>query len=79
MLMWGLILFGEISFRRMGISHLPDVNFPVVNIALEFDNAAPEIHDDPPPHGHDDQPPPLREASRRFPNSPFERLRAPSS
>ena len=43
MLMLGLILFGAISFNRMGISQLPDVNFPVVNIALELPNAAPEV------------------------------------
>jgi multidrug efflux pump subunit AcrB len=43
MLMFGLIVFGWISFMRMGISMMPDVNFPVVNIALQFDNAAPEV------------------------------------
>ena len=43
MLMAGLILFGWISFERMGISEMPDVNFPVVNIALRWDNAAPEV------------------------------------
>src|ERR1700679_2234729 len=43
MLMFGLIVFGGISFQRMGISQMPDVNFPVVNIALRMDNAAPEI------------------------------------
>src|ERR1700749_1195682 len=42
MLMFGLIVFGGISFQRMGISNMPDVNFPVVNIGLQFDNAAPE-------------------------------------
>src|SRR3954468_8652967 len=43
MLMCGLIVFGGISFQRMGISQMPDVNFPVVNIALQLDNAAPEV------------------------------------
>ena len=43
MLMFGLILFGAISFQRMGISQMPDVDFPVVNIALRLDNAAPEV------------------------------------
>src|SRR5579872_2736807 len=43
MLMFGLIVFGAISFQRMGISKMPDVNFPVVNIALELDGAAPEV------------------------------------
>src|ERR1700733_6528033 len=43
MLMFGLIIFGGISFERMGISQMPDINFPVVNIALRLDNAAPEV------------------------------------
>jgi HAE1 family hydrophobic/amphiphilic exporter-1 len=43
MLMFGLIIFGGICFQRMGISQMPDVNFPVVNIALTLDNAAPEF------------------------------------
>ena len=43
MLMFGLIIFGAISFQRMGISSMPDVDFPVVNISLQLDNAAPEV------------------------------------
>ncbi|MGZ3783437.1 MAG: efflux RND transporter permease subunit, partial [Bdellovibrio sp.] len=43
MLMGALILFGAISFTRMGISQLPDVDFPVINIALSLNNAAPEV------------------------------------
>ncbi|MGZ3687788.1 MAG: efflux RND transporter permease subunit, partial [Bdellovibrionota bacterium] len=43
MLMAGLIVFGAICFQRMGISQMPDVNFPVVNVALQLDNAAPEV------------------------------------
>ena len=43
MLMFGLIIFGAISFTRMGISQMPDINFPVVNIGLRLDNAAPEL------------------------------------
>ena len=43
MLMFGLIIFGAIAFHRLGISQLPDVDFPVVNVNLEFDNAAPEL------------------------------------
>src|SRR5271155_4460531 len=43
MLMFGLIVFGAISFQRMGISQMPDVDFPVVNVALRLDNAAPEV------------------------------------
>lgn len=43
MLMFALIIFGAISFQRMGISQMPDVNFPVVNIYLRLDNASPEL------------------------------------
>ncbi len=43
MLMFGLIIFGGISFQRMGISEMPDVDFPVVNVALRLDGAAPEV------------------------------------
>ncbi len=43
MLMFALIVFGGISFYRMGISNMPDVNFPVVNISLRLDNAAPAV------------------------------------
>lgn len=43
MLMAALVLFGAISFQRMGISQMPDVDFPVVNISLRLDNAAPEV------------------------------------
>jgi multidrug efflux pump subunit AcrB len=43
MLMFGLIVFGGLSFQRMGISNMPDVNFPIVNIGLRLDNAAPEV------------------------------------
>ena len=43
MLMIALILFGGICFTRMGISQLPDVDFPVINIALSLNNAAPEV------------------------------------
>ncbi len=41
--MFGLMVFGWISFQRMGMSQMPDVNFPVVNVALRLDNAAPEV------------------------------------
>ncbi len=43
MLMFGLIVFGAICFQRMGISQMPDVDFPVVNISLRLDNAAPAV------------------------------------
>lgn len=43
MLMIGLIVFGWISFNRMGISQLPDVDFPVVTVAMTLEGAAPEV------------------------------------
>ncbi len=43
MLMAGLIVFGGISFMRMGISQLPDVDFPVVSVNIRLEGAAPEV------------------------------------
>ena len=43
MLMAGLIVFGGVSFLRMGISQLPDVDFPVVKINIRLEGAAPEV------------------------------------
>jgi hydrophobe/amphiphile efflux-1 (HAE1) family protein len=43
MLMAGLIIFGLISASRMGISQLPDVDFPVISIRVSYPGAAPEI------------------------------------
>src|SRR5580692_11156853 len=42
MLMFAMILFGGISFARMGISQMPDVNFPVVTINVTDLGASPE-------------------------------------
>jgi HAE1 family hydrophobic/amphiphilic exporter-1 len=43
MLMGALILFGLISVSRMGISQLPDVDFPTVSIGVNYPGAAPEV------------------------------------
>ena len=43
MLMIGLIVFGWISFARMGISQLPDVDFPIISVSLTLEGAAPEV------------------------------------
>ncbi|MBP7281376.1 MAG: efflux RND transporter permease subunit [Leptospiraceae bacterium] len=43
MLMFGLIFFGFISFRKMGLSQMPDVDFPVVNISVSLNGAAPQV------------------------------------
>lgn len=43
MLMLGLIVFGAIGFSRMGVSQLPDVDFPTVNVSVALEGAAPEV------------------------------------
>ncbi len=43
MLMISLLLFGAISFQRLGVSQNPDVDSPVVNVALTWEGAAPEV------------------------------------
>ncbi len=42
MLMLGLLVFGALCFTRMGISQLPDVDFPVVTVTVTWTGAAPE-------------------------------------
>ncbi len=43
MLMIALILFGAIAFQDMGISQLPDVDFPMISVSVDYEGAAPEI------------------------------------
>lgn len=43
MLMATLIIFGFISYGRLGVSQLPDVDFPIVSINLTWEGAAPEV------------------------------------
>ena len=43
MLMLGLIFFGFFSFKDMGVSQLPDVDFPIVNVSVNLEGAAPEV------------------------------------
>lgn len=43
MLMAGLIIFGGISFSRLGVSQLPDADFPVLNVSITLEGAAPEV------------------------------------
>jgi hydrophobe/amphiphile efflux-1 (HAE1) family protein len=42
-LMFGLIMFGAVAMTRMGVSQLPDVDFPIVDVSVTFEGAAPEI------------------------------------
>jgi HAE1 family hydrophobic/amphiphilic exporter-1 len=43
MIMFGLIVFGAISFNRLGVSQMPDVDFPVLEVRAVWEGAAPEI------------------------------------
>src|SRR3989338_9115589 len=43
MLMAALMIFGFISFERLGVSRLPDVDFPVVSVRLAWEGASPEV------------------------------------
>jgi hydrophobe/amphiphile efflux-1 (HAE1) family protein len=43
MLMFGLIVFGAISVNRMGISQMPDIDFPILGVRVSWEGAAPEI------------------------------------
>lgn len=43
MLMAALILFGWIGFSQMGVSEMPDVDFPVLTVQLSLEGAAPEV------------------------------------
>lgn len=42
-LMFSLIVFGAISVNKMGISQLPDVDFPQLNVSVAYEGAAPEV------------------------------------
>lgn len=42
-LMSALIIFGAICFNRLGISQLPDVDFPVLSISVTYEGASPEV------------------------------------
>lgn len=42
-LMFALIVFGAISINKMGISSLPDVDFPEVSLSVTYEGAAPEV------------------------------------
>ncbi len=43
MLMFGLIVFGAISFTRMGVSEMPDVEFPIIALTARYEGTAPEV------------------------------------
>ncbi|KJJ84635.1 RND transporter, HAE1 family [Candidatus Omnitrophus magneticus] len=43
MIMYALMFFGLISFSRMGISQLPNIDFPVISINLTWEGASPGV------------------------------------
>jgi hydrophobe/amphiphile efflux-1 (HAE1) family protein len=43
MLFIGIVAFGLIAFTRLGVSQLPDVDFPVLSISTSWEGAAPEV------------------------------------
>ena len=43
MLMAALIVFGGISFLRLGVSQMPDVDYPVVTVSVTLEGAPPEV------------------------------------
>jgi hydrophobe/amphiphile efflux-1 (HAE1) family protein len=42
-LMSALIIFGAICLNRLGISQMPDVDFPILNVSVSYEGAAPEV------------------------------------
>ncbi|MBC7742182.1 MAG: efflux RND transporter permease subunit, partial [Bdellovibrionaceae bacterium] len=42
-LMAAMIIFGAISLNKLGVSQMPDVNFPILNINISYPGAAPEV------------------------------------
>jgi hydrophobe/amphiphile efflux-1 (HAE1) family protein len=43
MLMIAMMLFGFLAFREMGVSQLPNVDIPVININLTWEGASPAV------------------------------------
>jgi len=42
-LMSSFIIFGAICANRLGISKLPDIDFPVLSISVDYEGASPEV------------------------------------
>lgn len=41
--MISLMLFGYISYKNLGVGFMPDVDFPVLNVRVTWEGAAPEV------------------------------------
>lgn len=42
-LMFSMIVFGAVSLNKLGISQMPDVDFPILSISVTYPGAAPEV------------------------------------
>ncbi|MFN7728200.1 MAG: efflux RND transporter permease subunit, partial [Bdellovibrio sp.] len=42
-LMSALIIFGGVCLSRIGVSQMPDIDFPVLSISVDFEGASPEV------------------------------------
>jgi hydrophobe/amphiphile efflux-1 (HAE1) family protein len=42
-LMFSFIVFGAIALNKLGVSQMPDVDFPILSITVNYDGAAPEV------------------------------------
>ncbi len=42
-LMSAMIIFGAILANRLGVSQLPDVDFPILTVSVTYEGAAPEV------------------------------------
>lgn len=43
MIMLAILVFGVISFNRMGISQYPDIDYPTINVSVSLLGASPEV------------------------------------
>lgn len=43
MIFIGVVVFGLIAFKHLGVSQLPDVDFPVLSISVDWQGAAPAV------------------------------------
>jgi hydrophobe/amphiphile efflux-1 (HAE1) family protein len=43
MLMAALMIFGWIGFQGLGVSEMPEIEFPVINVSVSWEGAAPEV------------------------------------
>lgn len=42
-LMFSLIVFGAVSLTKLGVSQMPDVDFPIVSVSINYPGASPEV------------------------------------